>query len=80
MKIDKSYTQGIDENSKDAEIVNMIISMVAHLGAKVIAEGIETQKQFNYLKENGCSEYQGYYSSKLLITDDFVSDAEGLEQ
>jgi len=73
LKIDKSYTQGIERNSNDAAIVNMIISMTAHLGAKVIAEGVETEEQFNYLKENGCLEYQGYYFSKPLNAEDFVN-------
>jgi len=71
LKVDKSYIQGIEENSNDAAIVNMIISMAAHLGASVIAEGVETKEQLEYLKENGCYEYQGYYFSKPLKEEDF---------
>jgi len=78
LKVDKSYTQGIQENSNDAAIVNMIISMTAHLGVSVIAEGVETKEQLDYLKENGCLEYQGYYFSKPLSAEDFVCYVEGL--
>ncbi|ORU94545.1 MAG: hypothetical protein A6F70_09130 [Cycloclasticus sp. symbiont of Bathymodiolus heckerae] len=78
LKIDKSYIQGVGESDSDAAIVNMIISMTNHLGAKVIAEGVETEEQLNYLKEHGCFEYQGYYFSKPLTPDDFVTYVEGL--
>lgn len=71
LKIDKSYIQGIGQNNNDSAIVNMIISMAQHLGADLIAEGVETEEQLNYLKENGCHEYQGYYFSKPLKEDDF---------
>jgi EAL domain-containing protein (putative c-di-GMP-specific phosphodiesterase class I) len=73
LKIDKSYIQGIGKNSHDTAIVNMIITMTHHLGANLIAEGVETIEQFDYLKDNGCEEYQGYYFSKPLTPDKLFS-------
>ncbi|HIF17152.1 MAG TPA: EAL domain-containing protein [Cycloclasticus sp.] len=78
LKIDRSYIQGIAQNDSDAAIVNMIISMTHHLGAKLIAEGGETQEQLDYLLENGCNEYQGYFFSKPLPADQFVTYVESL--
>jgi diguanylate cyclase (GGDEF)-like protein len=72
LKIDRSFVQGLGENEDDEAIAKMIISMTHHLGAKVIAEGVETLEQQQYLVENGCNEYQGYYFSKPLSADDFV--------
>ncbi|HIL91737.1 MAG TPA: EAL domain-containing protein, partial [Cycloclasticus sp.] len=54
------------------------ISMTHHLGAKLIAEGGETQEQLDYLLENGCNEYQGYFFSKPLPADQFVTYVESL--
>jgi len=78
LKIDKSYVQGIGENENDSAIVNMIISMTEHLGAKVIAEGVETQEQLDFLKQSGCYEYQGYYFSKPLTEESFNIYAKAL--
>jgi EAL domain-containing protein (putative c-di-GMP-specific phosphodiesterase class I) len=50
--------------SKDAEIVTAIIAMANNLHLNVIAEGVETLEQLNYLQENGCHEVQGYYFCK----------------
>ena len=79
LKIDKSYIDGIGQNENDSAIVKMIISMTHHLGAKLIAEGVETKEQLDYLAENGCFEYQGYYFSKPLSADGFEAYARGLE-
>ena len=79
LKIDKSYIDGIGEHGNDSAIVNMIISMTHHLGLNLIAEGVETEQQLNYLKENGCNEYQGYYFSKPLNEDAFNAYVNGLQ-
>jgi EAL domain-containing protein (putative c-di-GMP-specific phosphodiesterase class I) len=64
LKIDKMFIDGISTNEEDKIIVKTIISMSHNLGFKVIAEGVETKQQFDFLKTHGCDGIQGYYFSK----------------
>jgi EAL domain-containing protein (putative c-di-GMP-specific phosphodiesterase class I) len=67
LKIDRSFVQGIsDEEKNDAVIVQAIISMAHSLNLNVVAEGIETERQFNFLKDQNCEDVQGFYVSKPL--------------
>ncbi|SIS75518.1 EAL and GGDEF domain-containing protein [Neptunomonas antarctica] len=61
LKIDKLFINDITTDSNDAEIVKTIISMAHNLNMQVIAEGVETEAQLNYLINNGCNEVQGFY-------------------
>ncbi|MBP1153817.1 MULTISPECIES: EAL domain-containing protein [unclassified Paenibacillus] len=63
LKIDKSFIKDIASDDSNARIVGAIISMAHHLGLQVIAEGVETQEQMVFLKEQQCDEVQGYYYS-----------------
>lgn len=70
LKIDKSF---IDDLDMDGEIiVNTIISMGKNLRFRVIAEGIETDYQYNYLKEQECHEGQGYFFSKPISANEVI--------
>ena len=66
LKIDKSFVSRIKSNQHDPAIINAIISMAHSLGIKVVAEGVETKVQFDYLKHFNCDEIQGYYFSQPL--------------
>jgi len=66
LKIDQSFVRDIDTNSSDAAITLAIIAMAHSMKLKVIAEGVETKEQFNYLKSHSCDEVQGYYFSRPL--------------
>lgn len=66
LKIDKSFVKDIAIDESNARIVGAIISMAHHLGLQVLAEGVETQEQMVYLKEQQCDEVQGYYYSPPL--------------
>ncbi|MDH5490257.1 MAG: EAL domain-containing protein, partial [Rhodospirillaceae bacterium] len=73
IKIDRSFVSDIATDQDDAEIIRTIINMGKTLNRNVIAEGVETVEQFNMLKEYECDEIQGYYISRPLTGDDFVS-------
>ncbi|WP_050466562.1 putative bifunctional diguanylate cyclase/phosphodiesterase [Herbaspirillum chlorophenolicum] len=71
LKIDRSFTMGIPDDTNDCAIASAIIGIAKQLRHKVIAEGVETEKQFNFLKEAGCNELQGYIFSRPVPADDF---------
>lgn len=64
LKIDQSFMQDITFDSDDQAIVKMIISMAESMHLDVIAEGVETQEQVDFLKERACFNIQGYYYAK----------------
>ncbi|MCX7098267.1 MAG: EAL domain-containing protein [Methylococcales bacterium] len=67
LKIDKSFIDDIGFNEDDRNIVRSIIALGHNLHLKVLAEGVQNQKQFDFLKENNCDIIQGYYFSKPLM-------------
>lgn len=73
LKIDQSFVADICCDPEDKAIVKAIISMAHSLGLRVIAEGVETQDQLNYLKEQLCDEVQGYFYSVPLLAEAFKS-------
>ena len=66
LKIDKSFVNDITTDPHDAAIATAIISMAHSLGLTVMAEGVETQSQFSFLRERDCDAMQGYLFSKPL--------------
>jgi len=60
LKIDKSFVQDAPTDPSDAAIVQAILSMAGHLRLHVVAEGVETQEQADFLRAHGCSGLQGY--------------------
>ncbi len=71
IKIDQSFVRDIPRARHSEVIVETIILMAKNLGLDVIAEGVETEAQLNFLKQRGCFTYQGYYFSKPLPRDAF---------
>jgi diguanylate cyclase (GGDEF)-like protein len=66
LKIDQSFTREIGENVDATEITLTILAMGKQLGLSVIAEGIETVEQADFLRQHGCDEFQGYLYSRPL--------------
>lgn len=66
VKIDQSFVRDITTNPSDSVIVKVIISMAHGLGLKVIAEGVETEAQCEFMRTSVCDEIQGYFFSKPI--------------
>jgi EAL domain-containing protein (putative c-di-GMP-specific phosphodiesterase class I) len=60
LKVDRSFVRGLPQNPEDAAITRAIIAMARSLRMEVVAEGIETQEQNDFLRANGCDKSQGY--------------------
>ncbi len=73
VKIDRSFVTDITVNPGDAAIATAIIAMAHSLNLKVIAEGVETQGQFNYLRMRACDEMQGNFFSPAVTAEVFES-------
>ena len=66
IKIAMTFIQGININHKDEAIIKVIIVLAKNLGLKVIAEGVETKEQLDFLRDQMCDEIQGYYYYKPM--------------
>ncbi len=71
IKIDKTFIRDVPRDINDAAIVETIIAMADHLNLDVIAEGVETQEEFDFLQGKGCFRYQGFYFSTPLQASSF---------
>ncbi|WP_320416298.1 EAL domain-containing protein [Candidatus Reidiella endopervernicosa] len=74
LKIDQSFVRDIEKGDSGSAIVETIISMTHHLGLEVIAEGVETRGQLDFLKHSGCHHFQGYYFNRPLPVDEFEKE------
>ncbi len=72
LKIDKSFVDDVTTSSSDAAIALSVISLAHNLHMRVIAEGVETRAQVDFLTEHGCDEMQGYYFSRPLAAEAFT--------
>ena len=73
VKIDREFIHDVLDDPNDATIVKAIIQLSNSLNLEVIAEGVETLEQEQYLRQYGCTEGQGYYYSKPVTSDDFIA-------
>lgn len=72
IKIDQNYIRGIPNNPDDCAITNAFIGLAHHLGLEVVAEGVETGEQVQYLSAQNCDMVQGYFLSHPLPADKIV--------
>ncbi len=71
LKIDRSFVMDLPGDTSDASIVNAIIHLGLALGIQVIAEGVETEAQREFLRQAGCHEFQGYLFAPALDVKSF---------
>jgi len=73
LKIDRSFIHNIDRNQRNSTIVKSLISMARQLNLVAIAEGVETQAELNFLRQNQCDVMQGYLFSPAVSASAFES-------
>jgi EAL domain-containing protein (putative c-di-GMP-specific phosphodiesterase class I) len=66
LKIDKSFINHLPSNESDKAVASAIISLGQKLNLRVIAEGVETDEQIAFLRDNNCDEMQGYHFSRPI--------------
>ena len=72
LKIDRAFVRDIPHSVDDTAITRAVVSLGKALGVRVVAEGVETAAQYEFLRDNGCDEIQGFYFSKPCHPDAFV--------
>jgi len=72
LKVDRRFVTGATQSSKGARLAASIISMARQLGLGVIAEGVETPEQLEFLRRQGCDYYQGYLYARPMAVDDLL--------
>ncbi|MDH2433138.1 REC domain-containing phosphodiesterase [Pokkaliibacter sp. MBI-7] len=73
LKIDRSFIKDIPDDNDDMEITRAILAMASRLNLAVVAEGVETQAQLEFLANEGCDLVQGYYVSRPLPSEQFIA-------
>jgi EAL domain-containing protein (putative c-di-GMP-specific phosphodiesterase class I) len=72
LKIDRSFVRDVPDNPEDRAIAEAIISLGKTLGVTVVAEGVESAKQLEFLREHDCDEMQGFYFGRPCHPDAFA--------
>lgn len=78
LKIDRSFIKNISKSRTDEVIIEAVIAMAKNLQFKVLAEGVDTQTQVDFLKSKSCDEVQGFFYSKPLLPDAIIEELKQL--
>lgn len=79
LKIDRGFVRDLEHDSDDAAIVSAIVALGQALGLRIVAEGVETDAQQNFLTRLGCNSLQGYLLGQPLPAADFMADIQRAE-
>lgn len=74
LKIDRSFVTGVADDPKRAVVVETLVAMASKLGFEIIAEGVETKEELEFLLAKGCTCFQGYYYSPPKPAKAFTND------
>jgi EAL domain-containing protein (putative c-di-GMP-specific phosphodiesterase class I) len=66
LKVDRAFVKDLPESKKDGAICNAVLDLARHLGLSVVAEGVETEQQLDFLEQRGCQFVQGYLTGKPM--------------
>jgi diguanylate cyclase (GGDEF)-like protein/PAS domain S-box-containing protein len=66
LKVDRAFVKDLPDSEKDGAICNAVLDLAKHLGLSVVAEGVETEQQLNFLEQRGCEYIQGYLTGKPM--------------
>ena len=80
LKIDRSFIKGVPADDSDCAIVRAIVQLAQALGMKVVAEGVETEPQRNFLVDLGCDEFQGFLFAPALDALSFEERVRGVRE
>jgi diguanylate cyclase (GGDEF)-like protein len=72
LKIDRAFVRDLEENAEDAAIVSSIVALGRSLQFNIVAEGVETAGQRDYLSSLGCDQLQGYHLGRPMAPDEFL--------
>jgi EAL domain-containing protein (putative c-di-GMP-specific phosphodiesterase class I) len=71
LKIDRSFVKDLPEDPEDAAITRAVIALARSLRLRVVAEGVETRAQLEYLAAHGCDQVQGFFTGKPMENGEF---------
>lgn len=80
LKIDKSFVDGVPNDSSDQALIKAILTIARDLNLGIIVEGTETKQQVDWLFSQGCQIYQGYYFGKPLTQPDFLDYVQNFDK
>lgn len=73
LKIDQSFVSDLETDASNRSICRAVLGLARSLGLEVVAEGVETEAQFNFLRDEGCEQIQGYWISRPQPLEEFAS-------
>ncbi len=76
LKIDRGFINELERGSDDAAIVSAIVALGRSLNLRIVAEGVETEKQKDFLTALGCNDLQGYLLGRPMTPDNFIAAVE----
>ncbi|MBR6090318.1 MAG: EAL domain-containing protein, partial [Anaerolineaceae bacterium] len=71
LKMDMKFIQNIENSERNLKLVEMVLDIARYLHVPVVAEGVETRKQMELLRSDGCALVQGFYFSRPLPPEEF---------
>ncbi|MGE8459813.1 MAG: putative bifunctional diguanylate cyclase/phosphodiesterase [Pseudomonas capeferrum] len=80
LKIDRGFVRDLEQDSDDAAIVSAIVALGQALGLRIVAEGVETDKQQDFLTRLGCDSLQGYLLGQPVPAEQFMGNLQSLRQ